>query len=329
MRLARSCLRLGMLLASGALVSCGGFERPAAPPRARVATAHRGPLDEASCASCHPAIAAAHGTSNHAVAFTHATFQEAYAIEPLPFCAGCHAPLADASAPRPPATIAGVGCTTCHAGGRPTEGTRTCVRCHEFPYPDGILPGRLLQKTASEHARSSARDVACATCHMPPSAGHGPDHRFAASRDEAFVRSAATITARRAGDAVIVSFRRRAVGHALPTGDVFRRLLVEVLADGITRSVVLGRDTRREEEADTRPFADGGDLHDVRVDGLPPRAGAPLRFRVKLQRVRHPTSADGLVAAIDGEITLAEGEVLDISGHTPEPPPDDATHRSP
>ncbi len=287
--------------------SCAGAGAPKGP---HAATRTSDPAAaEASCATCHAEIAREHRASNHAEAFRHATFQEAYAAEPLPFCAGCHAPHADARAPRPPASDLGVGCLACHvelgpAGARAAGRDEACARCHEFPYPPGVLPGRLLQKTASEHRASSKAGVSCIQCHMPREGGHR-SHAFSASRDEGRVRSAAAIDARRDGDDLVLVFTRLAAGHALPTGDVFRRLLVVVTTSAGERRVPLGRRTNEPAEIDERPFADGKDRHEVRVRVGP----GPVRYRVVYERVRHPTDPEGVSAAIDGAFELARGEV--------------------
>jgi hypothetical protein len=292
--------------------ACGG-PTPSRSPHPALAHTTSAASANAACARCHDGVAAEWRRSNHAEAFRHETFQAAYRAEPLPFCAGCHAPLANAAAPRAPESDLGVACTTCHPGGvrAARDGAdRACASCHEFPYPPEVenASGRLLQKTASEHKASSRSGVSCIDCHMPRVPG-GPsgrrDHAFFASRSRDFVASAAEIAARREADALVVTFRRRGVGHALPTGDLFRRLVVVVESDGARRVLPLQRFTKREQELDTRPFADGQDTYTATVptNGL---AGA-LRWRVIYERVAHPADAEGETAVVDGAFTLAEG----------------------
>lgn len=296
----RSRLTTAIFAAAIVAAACG------APSTARspAAVAHT-TRDEGGCAGCHESVAREWRGSNHAEAFRQPTFQVAYAIEPLPFCAACHAPRADAEAPRPPATDLGVSCLSCHR----FDGTRaadTCAGCHEFPFPG---TARLLQKTVSEHARARTR-ASCIQCHAAPRDDGGArhtDHRFAASRDELEVRAAATIEARREGDELVIVFRRAAVGHALPTGDVFRRLRIVATAGAGTRTRILGRDAKRADEIDERPFVDGRDEATVRlpIGDLRP----PIKWKVVYERVAHPTSADGTEAAIDGAIELAHGSL--------------------
>src|SRR5689334_7744989 len=73
----------------------------------------------ASCEGCHADIAAEWRASQHHVSFTEPFFQRALAIEPMPFCRGCHAPEADPRVPPPPSLAElGVGCITCHLTSR-------------------------------------------------------------------------------------------------------------------------------------------------------------------------------------------------------------------
>jgi hypothetical protein len=127
-----------------------------------------------------------------------------------------------------------------------------------------------------------------------------------ASRDETLVRSAASVEVRREGASLLVVFRRAAAGHAFPTGDVFRRLKVVVVADGVRRVVVLGRHVTREGETDTRPFAEGRDEAVARIDvGLAKR----VTYEVVYERVAHPVDPSGVEAVIDGKVELARGEL--------------------
>jgi hypothetical protein len=207
-------------------------------------------------------IAAEWRDSLHARAHTDAVYQRAFAIEPLPFCQGCHAPEADPSSAVPAsAAQLGVACVTCHvlageiAAARPRAGepgrsaqsphpvlrdarleaSAACSACHEFAFPDSSARGRaeLMQSTVSEHARSNQRDSACSDCHMPRTALGHRSHAFPGGRDEALVKSAITVSATRApGGSVRLALKPKNTGHAFPTGDLFRRLEVSAEALG-------------------------------------------------------------------------------------------------
>lgn len=68
-----------------------------------------------ACEACHLAEAAEWRVSLHHTADVEPSYRRAFAIEPLPFCRGCHAPEASPEEPETEAVAAlGVGCVTCH-----------------------------------------------------------------------------------------------------------------------------------------------------------------------------------------------------------------------
>lgn len=234
---------------------------------------------------------------------SNAMYQRAFAREPLPFCSRCHAPEGDPSAPSTEAIALGTACVTCHVAADGSMRTRSCEGCHEFAYPDGV---GMLQLTATEHRASIHASTTCVECHMPRGGTHAA-HRFGASRDPEMLRRAAWITAERRPDAIVIAFAPRDVGHALPTGDIFRRLRVTVAVagdDASRREVVLGRRTKQGEERDDRPFLSGA-AKAVSVPIVAP--GRAIVWRVDYERVEHPTSADETEALIEGAIELASG----------------------
>jgi hypothetical protein len=105
---------------------------------------------------------------------------------------------------------------------------------------------------------------------MPETDVGGPlrrDHRFAASRDVQMLRDAVTVSVERPReDTLEVTLVPGELGHAFPTGDMFRRLVVdaEVLDDELpiagdrrelTRTFAMvgdGISRHREQVADTR-----------------------------------------------------------------------------
>jgi hypothetical protein len=202
-----------------------------------------------------------------------------------------------------------------------------CARCHEFSFPDPerrISP-LLMQSTATEHRASPYAGSACADCHMPL-VGEGrsrhKSHAFPASRAPALLRAALEISAARPDAGTIeVRLAPAAVGHAFPTGDLFRR--VEVLAEAVgPEAQVVAEDARylarrfgRGEGRDRRPIkvllsddrvtASGTAV--VRLALGPLAAGSPVRWRVAYQRVEHPIEGGTDRAVVEGEVVLAEG----------------------
>jgi len=302
----------------------------------------------AGCEGCHAPIAAEWRASLHSRSHTDEAYQRAYAREPLRFCQGCHAPEADTSRAVPEAAAQlGVACVTCHVVegellGATTpssnraaphavvrdarlDGNAACATCHEFEFPDRSarrVP-ELMQSTLSEHARSAQSDRPCASCHMPLRDDGGAPHRshaFLGGHDPDLVKSAVDVAAERRGDSVRVTLAPRELGHAFPTGDLFRRLEVTAEAIGPEWQVsasqrrYLTRHWQREKSPfglvvrravqDDRPLASA-----VQVD-LPLGSAAahlPIAWRVAYQRVEHPRSDHEDDSQLEGEIELANG----------------------
>ncbi len=221
----------------------------------------------AECVVCHSDIADEWRGSLHQQSFSDPMFQAALEREreDLGFCRSCHAPEADPRhEPSKPAAAIGVGCVTCHLPGiddAVLAAARTgvddskvphplrrvadfsqpdaCARCHEFWFPGSDRAGHELkmQRTISEHRRSAFADESCQACHMTPTrtAGSSKVHRghgFAVASEPRMLRAAVSADATRPEpEQVVIELRPRLVGHAFPTGDLFRRLVVRVASD--------------------------------------------------------------------------------------------------
>jgi hypothetical protein len=305
----------------------------------------------ASCEGCHDEEAREWRGSHHQLAHVDPAFRRAFAIEPTPFCRGCHAPEAD-PAREPPAAVSalGVGCVTCHvteegsvlAGPREGDGpenaphplrrtrdlgdTAGCAGCHEFRFPALFHDddAAFMQTTAREHRRSPASREACATCHMPAREGRR-SHAFAEVRDPVWLRRMLEVRAERAGeDRVRLTLTQTAPGHAFPTGDLFRRLEVGcelVSGDGaieqravrhLARHFLLVPGTiGRELVGDDRVFDDPRAIECDMKPVSPADRGAVVAWWVSYQRVA--TVGTGLDPR-DAEI---ESEVLLHAGVIP------------
>ena len=283
----------------------------------------------AGCVSCHRETAERWRESLHARAFTDAGFAAAFASEPEPFCQGCHAPESVPTDPQDPDAAIGVACITCHAsidmgtaGGHATPrapiGDQVCAACHEFGFPDG---GGAMQTTVTEHAQSPFAARSCIDCHMPSEAGHR-DHGFHASRDPTLLRSAIAIEAHRDGpERVVVHLRLGEVGHAFPTGDMFRRVVVygqAVDAHGVAvaaDAVVFDRGLLDEGDRvdasaafDVRLGAPGRPREQSVTLELPGAAAWPVKWSVAYQRIE-PIGHDEDEALL-AEIELGGGTLL-------------------
>lgn len=302
----------------------------------------------ADCESCHAEIAAEWRGSLHRASQRDPAYTRQFAREPLAFCQSCHAPEAPADeAPSDAATELGTACITCHvaaghilaapegrADARPAPhdiartddlaGARACAPCHEFSFPNATDRHEplLMQSTITEHGVSGAG--ACADCHMPlvgDAKGRHRSHAFVASRDETIVRSSLDVVATRNEDRLVVRLEARGVGHAVPTGDLFRRIEVfaEIAGEDMqslgARTTYLarhftwgeGRDGKRVKvlARDDRP-APGAPV-EVTLDLGAAASHHPIAWRVAYQRVDVPDEIDETRAGVEGEIVVASG----------------------
>ncbi|MFK7928952.1 MAG: multiheme c-type cytochrome [Myxococcota bacterium] len=117
----------------------------------------------------------------------------------------------------------------------PTFGTElACSGCHEFAFQNHTpaLPftqgPNLTQSTVTEWRTSRAfqRGQVCQDCHMGE---HG--HGMPGGHSPAFVRAALSVQATRQGSDLRVQITPTSVGHAVPTGDPFRRLELHMCVD--------------------------------------------------------------------------------------------------
>lgn len=250
----RETLASGLLGAALITSACRGRSpRDASPAPARD--------DPAACATCHAREAEEWGASLHRASFTDADFQRSFALEPLDFCFRCHAPAATSRDDHAGAAR-GVSCVTCHTDPHRAARARACADCHEFRFPEGPA---LMQSTAREHARSSYASTPCVDCHMRGEGGR-VEHRMRTSRNVGLLRRAIRVRAELRGDALTVRLETAGVGHAMPTGDLFRRLRLTARGEDAT-----GRALGGGERLLTRRFDRSGDVavesEDTRVLG--------------------------------------------------------------
>lgn len=276
--------------------------------------------DDSSCADCHPAIVAEWRGSGHANAWTDPLVQREFASAGDASCPACHAP--EAVDPEDLASAGardGITCRQCHAptAGRGLArahrpGPDACADCHQFHFvPVPLAPGEIgydptawLQDTVGEWTRSDAarRGVGCRDCHMRwidevgdvgeldgLGSGRHRDHRFTGMRDRELAARAVDVDvlARREGGTVIVdvTLTGAAIGHAFPTGDMFREGVLEVWTDeddsdhGSERLVRSFRPVRRLDDEGEAEWINA-EVDDTRV---PPPGQGPRAFQFRLR----------------------------------------------
>lgn len=230
----------------------------------------------------------------------------------------------------------GIDCAVCHVRGGRVLGVRGrgdsdhaaasdarlatsafCGSCHQFNFPapepgrrPRYHPGRPLQNTLREWEQSRHSDKPCQACHMPRTAGERSsadrprahrDHAFRTFEDRAFMASAVTVkaSARRRGDKieVTVTVMPGAIGHAFPTGDMFREAVLTIRLGDQQHTELLRRDFALTITDDARGHL-LGEVEDTRV---PARAARPWRRRVVFAA---PAGAAPQPTAVDWSLEL-------------------------
>jgi hypothetical protein len=186
-----------------------------------------------------------------------------------------------------------------------------CGGCHQFDFPArgrrGVSSGEPMQDTLGEWSRSAAaaRGQSCQDCHMPwraDAAGRRyRSHRFPGVDDAAMLRGAVrvTVTAGRSRGATTLhaTIAPGEIGHAFPTGDLFRQAELTAWIDGdettqrvarLTRSYGATATHRRTQSADSRvPPPAPGAAREVTLTLPPLPPGARLRWT--FDHLRMPT----------------------------------------
>jgi hypothetical protein len=201
------------------------------------------PTQAQACGDCHGAAFESWRTSAHALAATNPIYQAGFRVEPRRFCVDCHTSAASHAEE-------GIACLSCHAGreGRSPAGGHVvalraraelrdpalCRDCHEFATPafEGAevrMTDLPMQRTYSEWLayREAGGAETCQSCHMP-----GGDHTMRGAHDVELLRGSLAVTSSVDARGARLTLTSVGVGHALPSGDLFRHLTVEVRPAG-------------------------------------------------------------------------------------------------
>jgi len=282
---------------------------------------------ERECTDCHASTTHAWRASFHARAAVDPLYVAEHERRRDPWCDTCHDPRGAAR---------GVDCVVCHvrdgavvsttARGTaphatvvdPAMGTTAaCARCHDFDFPH--VAGQPMQDTVDEWRASApgARGEPCQQCHMAP-VGAGHDHTLAGWRDPTLLARALDVQPRAwiaGGTTRVELVLTSRAGHAVPTGDLYRRLVVSAEADGVRRAATL---RRRFDERD-------GQLHELGDDRVAARGSrrVVLVLPARADRVRWSIELWAVAERRADELDLpdeawrapvAEGELAVVSG---------------
>lgn len=290
------------------------------------------PTTDEACIACHAIAAGEWRGSAHAAAFVDPVFRAEFDPAPSAECVGCHAPIARLEGSLVPARPElGVGCTACHLDdsgailGRTDRATphpvrasaalvspSACAGCHEFEFPEPtsdvgltFAATTLQQQTVSEWRGASSwiGGADCLTCHMPRTAG-GRSHAFPGPEETRLansLRPRVVLRGSRTELVIDVVVKVRNVGHAIPTGDVFRRLVFTVEQGGERRTTELRRFFA--------PRLVEGRWVETEVDDTRPRPGRPASFRIRMPREASDSSVRWSLdyLRLDPEVARARG----------------------
>lgn len=283
------------------------------------------------CARCHAEVVEEWRGSAHANAWTDPLVAREYAAQPDPRCVGCHAPrTAAGEQPSGLAAHDGVDCLSCHAAAdihaperalvSARESSEACGSCHQFRFwsaehHDGPAydTDAWLQDTLGEWSRSEAANanIGCVDCHMPEES-----HAFPGMSDPKLSASAVevSLSARRAGETLIIDAQLRpgAIGHAFPTGDMFRAAVLRAWTDERSDEYVLKRWFAAAPVHDDADPVEVVEVADTRVHGEPLSIELRLRDpdarRVNWSLQLRAAGRDG-PDPLERRVTIREGEL--------------------
>lgn len=326
--------------------SAGSLDVPLPGPAPRPASA----TESEACARCHREIANEWRASQHHHAWDDDYFVRSYALEPTAFCRKCHAPTADpAREPSPAAQAEGIGCSTCHVatasvgvvgthamaskkdahavlGDARLATDAACGACHQFafPAPQGFVAGPM-QDTLGEHKRSHAPATPCQGCHMPKIKGaNGSEHMSHAFRvqgDKATLARAVVVkSASLEVGAAKLTLAPGAIGHAFPTGDLYRRAELRVTPiDARDQATGAAAIVAFERTFTTQRIGDGQSVRtqatDTRLSSEQsfslalPKATKRARFQIVWQQMPASLATKIGWKLSDHEVVIAEGIV--------------------
>jgi hypothetical protein len=197
-----------------------------------------------------------------------------------------------------------------------------CANCHEFAFPHGQ---ELMQSTLSEH-RASGTSATCASCHMPVVDGpKGRHRRHSFDVTPEMIRSAVVAQGKRTGSKVTFTIEPRGVGHAVPTGDLFRRLVLRAtvvdekgnaleskrryLTRHWTNVRSPGGAIIRGLARDDRPGGSENRTTSVSFQFAESHRGNAIRWQLHYEKVEHPRSESEDDVVSGGKLLLAEGQL--------------------
>lgn len=206
------------------------------------------------CTGCHQQEFQDWSKSRHSQAFSNQNFQEGYFREPQERCLNCHTPLQEQvteikTSPKLGLAHEGVNCVACHVRDGQVQSSKSsgdsyhgyvennflkspqfCASCHEFNV-NGSTNGQV--HLTNTNAQSTYREWqnyqaaggtrTCQNCHMP-------DGRHVFQGAHGRQTTPLKVVAKPRGSSTVLELSTQEIGHNFPSGDVFRRVTLEVRA---------------------------------------------------------------------------------------------------
>lgn len=217
------------------------------------------PESAKECENCHKEIYTEWTASRHKVSFTNELYKESHEREPLTWCVNCHAPLVSGIGERI-FSEEGISCIVCHKrNGKiltahiPTNPkaheylevkemrrSEFCANCHQFNFPVGTgnvphknfkYSDQPMQNTFTEWQMSYFYEKeTCQDCHMPTTKQGRKTHMFQGGHNKDFLNKTFSLELESISKTEIkLIVKGSRLGHAFPTGDLFRTLSVRLL----------------------------------------------------------------------------------------------------
>ena len=216
------------------------------------------------CGNCHKEIYKEWKTTRHRVAFTNELYKESHEREPLIWCVNCHAPMMKAGGDSLKIedrifTEEGISCIVCHKRGdriltahtpsdpkeheyievKEMKRSEFCENCHQFNFPVGTgnvphknfkYSNQPMQNTFTEWQMSYFYGKeTCQDCHMQPRDGY-KTHLFQGGHNKEYLAKTFSVNLEKITNTdVKLTLTAKRIGHAFPTGDFFRTLIVKLL----------------------------------------------------------------------------------------------------
>lgn len=216
------------------------------------------------CGVCHKEIYSEWEKTRHRVAFTNELYKKSHEKEPLIWCLNCHAPFLKAGGN--PEKLEdrilkeeGISCLVCHKRGdkiltaripqnskehsyievKEMRRSEFCENCHQFNFPVGTgnvphkdfkFSNQPMQNTFTEWQMSYFfGKETCQDCHMKPKDGYRT-HLFPGGHNADYLSNTFFLKLDRISnsEAKIIIIAKH-LGHAFPTGDLFRNLVIRLL----------------------------------------------------------------------------------------------------